>query len=93
MHSLFGGETPFDATAFEIESRAEFDANLAKRSLAGLIVLGLRLDEDPPDFTDVDVHETLFVGCRLAGPETEIDLIRRGAHLVPPFAAQSVTRF
>ena len=88
LHSVFGGDTPFDATAFEIESRAEFDTNLAKRSLAGLIVLGLRLDEDPPDFTDVDVHETLFVGCRLAGPETEIDLIRRGAHLVPPFAAR-----
>jgi predicted Rossmann-fold nucleotide-binding protein len=34
------------------------------------------------------VRDTLFVGCRLAGPEVEIDLIRRGAHLVPPFAAR-----
>lgn len=79
---------PFDATAFEIESRAEFETHLAKRSLAGLIVLGLRLDLDPPDFAGVDVAGTLFVGCRLAAAEVEIDLIRRGAHLVPPFDAR-----
>jgi predicted Rossmann-fold nucleotide-binding protein len=88
LQSVFGGEAAFDATASEIESRAEFDTHLAKRSLAGLIVLGLRLDENPPDLTGVDVHETLFVGCRLASPEVEIDLIRRGAHLVPPFEAR-----
>lgn len=88
LQSVFGGDAPFDATASEIESRAEFDTHLAKRSLAGLIVLGLRLDEHPPDLTGVDVHETLFVGCRLATPEVEIDLIRRGAHLVPPFQAR-----
>jgi len=85
LQSVFGGETPFDATAFEIESRAELDTHLAKRSLAGLIVLGLRLDEHPPDFAGVDVGQTLFVGCRLAGPAVETDLIARGAHLVPPF--------
>jgi predicted Rossmann-fold nucleotide-binding protein len=83
-----GGDTPFDSTASEVESRAELDVHLAKRSLAGLVVLGLRLDLDPPDLTDVDVHQTLFVGCRLAAPEVEIDLIRRGAHLVPPFDAR-----
>ena len=88
LQPVFGGDVPFDATAFEIETRAEFDSHLAKRSLAGLIVLGLGLHESPPDFGDVDVRETLFVGCRLAGPEVEIDLIRRGAHLVPPFAAR-----
>jgi predicted Rossmann-fold nucleotide-binding protein len=88
LQSVFGGEAAFDATASEIESRAEFDTHLAKRSLAGLIALGLRLDENPPDLTGVDVHETLFVGCRLASPEVEIDLIRRGAHLVPPFEAR-----
>jgi predicted Rossmann-fold nucleotide-binding protein len=85
LQSVFGREAAFDATAFEIESRAEFDTHLANRSLAGLIVLGLRLDENPPDLTGVDVRETLFVGCRLATPEVEVDLIRRGAHLVPPF--------
>jgi predicted Rossmann-fold nucleotide-binding protein len=88
LQPVFGGETPFDATAFEIESRAELDTHLAKRSLAGLIVLGLRLDEQRPDFTGVDVSGTLFVGCRLAGPEVEMDLIARGAHLVPPFEAR-----
>jgi predicted Rossmann-fold nucleotide-binding protein len=88
LQPVFGGETPFDATASEIESRAELDTHLAKRSLAGLIVLGLRLDEQSPDFTGVDVSETLFVGCRLAGPDVEMDLIARGAHLVPPFEAR-----
>ncbi|MEU8230350.1 hypothetical protein AB0C12_12185 [Actinoplanes sp. NPDC048967] len=88
LQPVFGGETPFDATASEIESRAELDTHLAKRSLAGLIVLGLRLDEQCPDFTGVDVSGTLFVGCRLAGPEVEMDLISRGAHLVPPFEAR-----
>ncbi|MET0494470.1 MAG: hypothetical protein ABW000_15220 [Actinoplanes sp.] len=85
---VFGGETPFDATASEVESRAELEVHLAKRSLAGLIVLGLRLDLDPPDLSDVDVTGTLFVGCHLPTDGTEIDLIRRGAHLVPPFDAR-----
>lgn len=79
---------PFDATEFEVESRAEFDVHVAKRSLAGLIVLGLRLDQDPPDFTGVDVSGTLFVGCELATAEVEVDLIRRGAQLIPPFDAR-----
>ncbi|MEV6599132.1 hypothetical protein AB0M36_20080 [Actinoplanes sp. NPDC051346] len=79
---------PFDATEFEVESRAEFDVHVAKRSLAGLIVLGVRLDLDVPDLTDVDVSGTLFVGCKLASAEVEVDLIRRGAHLIPPFDAR-----
>lgn len=82
---LIGGDLPFDDTALEVESRAEFDLHLARRSLADLVILGLRLDLNPPDLTDVDVTDTLFVGCRLATAEVEIDLIRRGAHLVPPF--------
>jgi predicted Rossmann-fold nucleotide-binding protein len=88
LQPVFGGERPFDGTAFEVESRAEFDTHLVKKSLAGLIVLGLRLDLDPPDFTGVDVERTLFVGCHLASADVEIDLIRRGAHLVPPFGAR-----
>jgi predicted Rossmann-fold nucleotide-binding protein len=88
LQPVLGGDAPFDATSEEIESRAEFDVHLAKRSLAGLIILGLRLDLNPPDLSDVDVQDTLFVGCRLASPEAEIDLIRRGAHLVPPFDAR-----
>ncbi|GAA2579318.1 LOG family protein [Winogradskya consettensis] len=86
---MFGDpQQPFDATEFEVESRAEFEVHLAKRSLADLIVLGLRLDQDPPDFTGVDVTGTFFVGCELANAEVEIDLIRRGAHLIPPFDAR-----
>lgn len=88
LQPVLGGDQPFDATASEIESRAELDSHLAKKSLAGLVVLGLRLDEDPPDLSDVDVTGALFIGCRPASAEVEIDLIRRGAHLIPPFDAR-----
>ena len=56
LHPVVGGEIPFDASPLEVESRAEFESHLAKRSLAGLVILGLRLDLDPPDFTGVDVQ-------------------------------------
>ncbi|GAA4939478.1 LOG family protein [Actinoplanes utahensis] len=85
LQPVLGGDAPFDATAEEIETRAELDVHLAKNTLAGLCVLGLRLDRDPPDLSVVDVRGTLFVGCHLAGPEVEADLIRRGAHIIPPF--------
>ena len=85
LRPVFGGDAPFDATAAEIESRAELDSHLAKKSLADLVVLGLRLDEDPPDLTGVDVRQALFIGCTLASDDAEIDLIRRGAHVIPPF--------
>jgi predicted Rossmann-fold nucleotide-binding protein len=88
LQPVLGGEVPFDATTLEVESRAELDVHLAGHSLAGLIILGLRLDLDPPDLSAVNVRETLFVGCRLASAEVETDLIRRGAHLVPPFDAR-----
>ncbi|MGK5680031.1 LOG family protein [Actinoplanes sp. URMC 104] len=88
LQPVLGGTIPFDATAHEIESRAELDHHLAAKSLAGLVVLGLRLDLDPPALADVDVSGTLFVGCRLASDDVEIDLIRRGAHLIPPFDAR-----
>ncbi|HEX2773978.1 MAG TPA: hypothetical protein VHN18_16330 [Micromonosporaceae bacterium] len=79
--------TPHDTTPDEIESRAELDWHLQARSLAGLTVQGLRLDADPvPDLTDVDVTDTLFAGCHFASREIEADLVRRGAHVVPPFA-------
>jgi predicted Rossmann-fold nucleotide-binding protein len=84
LQPVLGGEIPFDATADEIESRAELTAHLAQGSLAGLVVLGLRLDVDPPDLSGVDVRNTLFIGCTPPSPEAEIDLIRRGAHVVPP---------
>ncbi|MEV6305818.1 hypothetical protein AB0M02_40830 [Actinoplanes sp. NPDC051861] len=85
LQPVLGGDAPFDAAEFEIESRAELDVHLAKHNLAGLAVLGLRLDREPPDLSGVDVHGSLFVGCEFASAEVEIDLIRRGAHVVPPF--------
>ncbi|WP_250000681.1 LOG family protein [Actinoplanes sp. M2I2] len=88
LQPVLGGPLPFDATANEIETRAEFDLHLAGKSLTGLVILGLRLDLDPPALADVDVHGALFVGCRLENDDVEIDLIRRGAHLIPPFDAR-----
>jgi predicted Rossmann-fold nucleotide-binding protein len=85
LRPVLGGDLPFDATATEIESRAEFDEHLAKESVSGLTVLGLRLDTDPPDLSGIDVAGTTFVGCHLASDDVALDLIRRGAHVVPPF--------
>jgi predicted Rossmann-fold nucleotide-binding protein len=77
-----------DSTPDEVESRAELDHHIHKGSLAGLTVQGLRLDEDPvPDLTDIDLTETLFVGCRFASPEVESAAVRRGAHVIPGFPA------
>jgi hypothetical protein len=85
LQAVLGGSVPFDATEHEVESRAELDAHLAMHSLSGLVILGLQLDLDPPDFAGLDVRGTLFVGCRFASAEVEVDLIRRGALIVPPF--------
>ncbi|MGI5146683.1 LOG family protein [Plantactinospora sp. CA-294935] len=79
---------PHDDTADEIESRAELDLHLRSGSLAGLTVQGLRLDLDPvPDLTAVDLTGTLFAGCRFVSREVEAELVRRGATVVPDFAA------
>ncbi len=77
---------PTGTTMIEVESRAELETYLAKGSLAGLIVQGLRLDVDPPDLTGIDVTDALFVGCRFASMDVRFDLIRRGAEVVPDFA-------
>jgi predicted Rossmann-fold nucleotide-binding protein len=77
-----------DAPDVEIETHAELEAHLAAGSLAGLTVQGLRLDTDPvPDLLAVDVTDALFVGCRFASAEVVIELLRRGAHVVPEFPA------
>ncbi len=70
----------------EIESRQELDVHLARGSLSGLTIQGVRLDIDPPDLAQVDVVDALFVGCRFDGPDTVADLVRRGASVVPVFA-------
>lgn len=76
---------PYNGSPDEIESREELAAHLAEGSLARLTVQGLRLDEDPPDLSTVDVTDTLFVGCHFASRDIEAELVRRGAHVVPPF--------
>jgi predicted Rossmann-fold nucleotide-binding protein len=76
---------PYDSSPNEIESRAELELHLATGSLAGLTVQGLRLDADPPDLSRVVLSDTLFVGCHFASVEVEAELVRRGAHVVPPF--------
>jgi predicted Rossmann-fold nucleotide-binding protein len=93
--SLYRGSVPtpppadvlqlHDATPDEIESRAELDHHLAKGSLAGLTLQGLRLDTDPPDLSGVDLTDALFVGCRFASVAVETDLVSRGAHVIPGF--------
>jgi predicted Rossmann-fold nucleotide-binding protein len=76
-----------DGSPYEVESRAELVARIADGGLAGLTVQGVRLDAEPPvDLSDVDVADTLFVGCRFAATDTVIDLVRRGAYVVPEFA-------
>ncbi|WP_326550540.1 LOG family protein [Micromonospora sp. NBC_01813] len=79
---------PHDTTPYEVESRAELDRHLAAGSLAGLTVQGLQFDVPPvPDLSDVDLADTLFLGCSFPSAQAEADLVRRGAHVVPPFAA------
>jgi predicted Rossmann-fold nucleotide-binding protein len=78
-----------DTSPSEVESRAELDRHLATGSLAGLTVQGLRLDLDPvPDLAAADLTDTLFVGCHFKSREVETDLVRRGAHIVPPLAGR-----
>ncbi|WP_208869726.1 LOG family protein [Micromonospora cremea] len=73
--------------ANEVQTRDEFDQQLATGRLTGLTVQGLRLDLAPvPDLTGVEVTGTLFVGCRFASREVGADLVRRGANVVPPFS-------
>ncbi|MEH1014893.1 hypothetical protein V6U90_17500 [Micromonospora sp. CPCC 206060] len=75
-----------DTTEHEIETRAELDRHLAAGSLAGLTVQGLYLDVTPtPDLSAVDLTDTLFVGCHFPSTEVEAEMVRRGAHVVPPF--------
>jgi predicted Rossmann-fold nucleotide-binding protein len=78
---------PRDASPEEVESRAELELHLARGSLAGLTLQGLRLDVDPvPDLRAVEVTDALFVGCRFATADAAAELVRRGAHVMPGFA-------
>ncbi|WP_033343472.1 LOG family protein [Catenuloplanes japonicus] len=72
-----------DHTESEVESRAELDRHLAAGSLAGLAVLGLPLDVDPPDLSGVELTGAHFLGCSFTSAEVVADLVRRGASVVP----------
>src|SRR5690349_9423290 len=73
-----------DHSPDEIESREELELHLTGGTLHGLTVQGLDLRADPPEWPAVDVTGTLFIACRFDSLDTEIDLIRRGAHVIPP---------
>ncbi len=72
-----------DASPHEIETRAELDIHLAKGTLRGLTLLGLRLDIDPPDLTAVEVGDALFVGCQFVDTAASADIVQRGGSVVP----------
>ncbi len=76
---------PRDNTPTEVESVAELGDHVAAGTLAGLTVQGLRLDSGFPGLAGMDVTGTLFVGCRFASREVEVELTRRGATVIPEF--------
>jgi predicted Rossmann-fold nucleotide-binding protein len=73
-----------DHSPDEIESREELELHLAGNTLRGLTVQGLHLGDDPPDWAKVDVAGTLFIACHFDSQDTEVELIRGGAHVIPP---------
>jgi predicted Rossmann-fold nucleotide-binding protein len=71
-----------DHTPEEIESPAELDHHLFADTLAGKVVQGLHVHAE---LSTVDVRNTLFVGCHFPSVDIAIDLLRRGAIVVPAF--------
>lgn len=77
---------PSDSSPREIETREELERNLAGGSIAGMTVQGLALDVDPvPDLLSADLAEALFIGCRFPSRDVEVELVRRGAYVLPAF--------
>src|SRR5215204_4616391 len=72
-----------DHSPFEIESLPELALHTSRGTVAGLTLQGLPLSA--VDLTSIDVTRALFVGCALS-PEQTLDLIRRGAEVVPAFS-------
>jgi predicted Rossmann-fold nucleotide-binding protein len=78
-----------DYTPDEIESSAELALHLRANTLAGKVVEGLDLrGHDGPPLSTVDVHDTLFVGCHFDDVDIVVDLLRRGAVVVPAFGGR-----
>jgi len=75
-----------DHTPDEIESHEELDLHLRAGTLAGKTVQGLDLSRRPStELAGVDVSDVLFVGCRFPTVDAVVDLLRRGAIVVPAF--------
>jgi len=74
--------TPVDHSPNEIESLEELELHLATASLSGMSLQGV--DLSGIDLTSVEVAGALFIGCTLDTSQT-LDLIRRGALVVPRF--------
>ena len=78
-----------DYTPDEIESSAELALHLNANTLAGKVVEGLDLrGPSSARLSTVDVNDTLFVGCHFDDVDTMVDLLRRGAVVVPAFASR-----
>ena len=78
-----------DYTPDEIESSAELALHLNANTLAGKVVEGLDLrGPSSARLSTVDVNDTLFVGCHFDDVDTVVDLLRRGAVVVPAFASR-----
>jgi len=75
-----------DHTPDEIESFPELALHLRANTLAGKVVEGLDLrGQAGPPLSTVDVQNTLFVGCQFDNVDIAVDLLRRGAVVVPAF--------
>ena len=78
-----------DYTPDEIESTAELALHLTADTLAGKVVEGLDLRGRPDALlSTVDVRDTLFVGCHFDDVDIVVDLLRRGAVVVPAFGGR-----
>ncbi len=77
------GIAPPDRRHLEIESPSDLAAHLATASLDGVSLQGL--DLTGIDLSTVKVQSALFIGCTMSTAQT-IDLIQRGALVVPRFA-------
>ena len=75
--------TPVDHSPDEVESLEELRLHLDRGSLARLTMQGV--DLTGVDLTETDVTGALFVGCTL-GDLQILELVRRGANVVPVFA-------
>jgi predicted Rossmann-fold nucleotide-binding protein len=78
--------TLHDYTPDEIESSAELALHVNAGTLAGKVVEGLDLRS--ANLSTVDVRDTLFVGCHFDDVDIVVDLLRRGAVVVPAFGGR-----